>query len=244
MICRLCKKQKELVESHIIPKSFFKYLYPEGKIEGNALWLVDGSKGIKRESWIGPYEKLLCRECDNMIGHYDEYGKKIFIDQKPNFYPGTTQALLFENIDSREVKLFLLSLLWRASVSSLPIFSKIRLGPYYEENLRKIILCGDPASDDDFPIFIAKYESRELGEIANKNIQDPISHRIEGINFCLFFLPNTYQIFIKVDKRKLPGPFEKLSLKNDGSMIILLRGEYEKSDSFRALLNTMNRLKL
>lgn len=243
MICKLCKQEKELVKSHIIPKFFFKYLYPEEKIKGKALWLVDGSRGIKSKSWIGPYERLLCKECDGMLGCYDNYAKRLFIDQEPIFYPRTDQALLLPNVDYKKVKLFFLSLLWRASVSSLPIFSKINIGPY-EEKLREIVLGSNSKNREDFPILFAKYDAGKLGQIANKNIQDPISQRIEGINFCLFFLPNGYQIFIKVDKRNLPEPFEKITLKNDGKMIILCRGEYEKSDSFKALLNTMNCLRL
>jgi len=242
MTCRLCKQNKELIKSHIIPKFFFKYLYPKKRIEGDALWLIDDTRVINKRVRVGPYEKLLCKECDNKFGYYDDYAKQVFIDQKPIYYSKTNEALLFTKIDHKRLKLFLLSMLWRASVSSLPFFSGVDLGPY-EISIRDIILNENPQNYKDFLIFLTKYSAGELKRVANKNIQNPIAHRIKGINFCLFFLPKGYQVFIKVDRRKLPEPFEKIRLKDDNKMIVLSRGKYEKSNSFKALLNTITDLK-
>jgi len=238
----LCEQDKNLVDSHIIPKSFYKYLYPEEKIEGKSLEMVDGRSGITKRSRIGPYEKLLCSECDGAIGRYDDYAKTIFLDSTPKNCPGANNAFLFEGIEYLNFKLFIVSLLWRASISSLDIFSRISLGPY-EKILQTMLKEQNPGSPEDFPIVVSKHDPGKLGDVANKNIQDPIKTRIDNINFYLFFLPRGYQVFIKVDSQKLPDSFSGLCLKNDGKLIVLNRGDYEKSGSYKALLNTAKSLK-
>lgn len=47
------------------------------------------------------------------------------------------------NVDYRLYRLFHLSILWRASVSRLPFYSDVNLGPH-EEKIRQMILDEDP----------------------------------------------------------------------------------------------------
>lgn len=238
MLCKLCNKDKILIDSHIIPKFFFKYLYPDNKIQGESLQLVGGPRGVSLKSRTGLYEKLLCVNCDNKIGYYDNYAKSIFIDGTPEPYPKSDKAYLIRNVNYKSLKLFLISLLWRSSISSLSFFSRINVGPY-EGILHNLLAKENQMSFDDFPFFIVKYDAGKLGQVAEKNIQDPVKIKIDGVNFSLFFLPNCYEIYIKIDRRPLPYPFDKIVLKNDGGLIILRKGEYANSGSFKTLLNTI-----
>ena len=62
-------------------------------------------------------------------------------------------AFILEEYDYNKFKLFVLSLVWRASVSRQDIFENVSLGPY-EEELRKVILNEVETPVDRFPSFI------------------------------------------------------------------------------------------
>jgi hypothetical protein len=204
--------------------------------------MIDGSNGKEQKSPNGPSEKLLCEDCDGELGIYDEYALKIFIDGDPSFHPhSNNQALLFNNVDYKKMKLFVLSLLWRMSISSVDIFQKVYLGSF-EEKIRRIILSGD-TSKEDFSIFFLKYNAGDLGDIANKNIADPIRYKIEGVNFYRIYFPNTYEILIKVDQKKAPEFLNALEFKNNSELIVLIAGDYINSDRHKIMLDLAKILK-
>lgn len=117
-ICLFCNKEKDLIDAHIIPRWAYDFLYPqEGPQQREALILVGKFKPKKR--WIGTYDQnILCAECDNYLGKFDDYGKKIFLDSPLEGYPGTSGAYLIPNVDLKKLKLFVLSVIWRMSIST------------------------------------------------------------------------------------------------------------------------------
>jgi len=54
-------------------------------------------------------------------------------------------------LDYAKTKLFMLSILWRASVSVLPDFSAVKLGPH-EERIRKMLLASDAGCPEDYRV--------------------------------------------------------------------------------------------
>jgi hypothetical protein len=56
-------------------------------------------------------------------------------------------------VDYEKFKLFLLSVLWRMSVSRLEFFAKVRLGRH-EETLRLALLANDPLKPTDYPCLL------------------------------------------------------------------------------------------
>ena len=125
---------------------------------------VRGEGFIKRPSsgeWEGG---LLCSDCDNrLLGGYESYaskaiyGGKLQEDESPvcNNYINKegVQFSTCTNISYAKMKIFLLSILWRASISSRPLFSEISLGAH-EEIIRKMIYDEAPGNINDYPIII------------------------------------------------------------------------------------------
>jgi hypothetical protein len=56
---------------------------------------------------------------------------------------------VIQDLDYHRLKLYLLSLLWRMGVSSLPEFQLIRLGPH-EARIRDMLLGDDPGKSNDY----------------------------------------------------------------------------------------------
>ena len=59
----------------------------------------------------------------------------------------------FENVDKAKLKLFVLSILWRCSISKLSAFIDVKLGAY-QEKIRKMVLNQDAGTSTDFPFAV------------------------------------------------------------------------------------------
>jgi len=57
-------------------------------------------------------------------------------------------------VEYKRFKLFLLSLLWRASISTRPFFELVKLELLQEEKLRKMLYEGDPGEQNEYPCVI------------------------------------------------------------------------------------------
>jgi len=163
MICKLCHQDKLLIkESHIIPEFMYKPLYNEHhKIHLFEYPKVSPPKLISK----GYYEKnILCQECDNVIiGKLETYASKVLQSGKNEKNKPLTawnykthqgmRVAHIEGIDYTKFKLFLLSILWRASISKHRYFEGIFLGDH-EEIIRKAILTNDPLDEDLYQVCI------------------------------------------------------------------------------------------
>lgn len=169
-ICKLCKLEKPLLnKSHIIPEFMYKSLFDNGH-KLNKLIPVELFKGQGRIERLssGEYEGgLLCKECDNtIIGGYETYARNALyanegdysdLPECTNFITtGGVKYTRCGNLHYKEFKLFLLSILWRASISSRDAFNRVKLGPY-EEPIRQMIYKGDPKEALVFPILMMSW---------------------------------------------------------------------------------------
>ena len=138
--CKLCLKQKKLLnKSHIIPAFMYRkaMMFDEHK----KIYTVDTAKLLSGEyenqkaprQSSGYYEKMiLCQNCDCIIlKHYEDYGKKILYDNaKSKTYKNSSGVIITECVDIsyKELKLFFLSILWRAHISqTCEIFKGVNL---------------------------------------------------------------------------------------------------------------------
>lgn len=215
MNCQMCNKDKKLICSHIIPESFYRSAYPEN----NGL-MVSRGKHAKRLP-VGIYDKeIICAECEKIFSSWDDYGNKFFSDilmnpQRTVTKNGNDKALVFGGIKILELKLFLMSVLWRAAICNQSFFNQISLGTF-KDNLREKILNSNPGDIDDFSIIIFKLN------LTNADVLHP-PHRFRldnGINGYKMYFFNA-EIFIKVDKRPI-GVYRSLILNPNQPLVVFL----------------------
>ncbi|NIM34962.1 MAG: hypothetical protein GTN67_05870 [Hydrotalea flava] len=91
------------------------------------------------------------------------YGGQLLASECPTFQKCISQHgigfIKCERLNYHKYKLFLLSILWRASISTRPFFSEIKLDPIHEEEIRKMILTKDGGDVSKYPIFILSYSN-------------------------------------------------------------------------------------
>jgi hypothetical protein len=177
MECKLCNKDKQLLKkSHIIPEFMYQDLFDDKHRIFEVLLKPDSQlKNKTRQS--GAYDNnLLCHDCDNrVLGSLERYaslalygGIELTIDRRLNHDSST--YINVKGIDYQKFKLFLLSILWRASISNLPIFKGVKLGAH-ESIIRKKILTNSPGDSVEYQC--AVFTHLHNPEIPNQIIAEP-----------------------------------------------------------------------
>jgi hypothetical protein len=107
-------------------------------------------KSFNKKRRKGLYEKLFCRACEDIFQSYENYGKTVLYDEIKPRIKSEKSPCNIEDYDYTKFKLFILSLLWRASVSSLSAFKLASLGKY-ENELRNILYNGLETKIENYP---------------------------------------------------------------------------------------------
>jgi hypothetical protein len=175
-ICKLCLLDKSLCQSHIIPEFLYAPLYND---DGRMMGITGvGGKGWKPVQ-KGLRDDLLCRECEALLNERYEIP---FQQQWSNRYPLPQRAdegdVFHAQFDYATFKLFHLSILFRAAVSSNPTFRQVSLGKH-EDILRQMILAGNAGRVDRYPIFATALVN-DRQEIERRIICPPTLTQIGG----------------------------------------------------------------
>jgi hypothetical protein len=210
--CRFCEQDKvALAKAHVIPRSFFKLVRADAKYSTE---LRASKKAVKEKALqAGNYDcDILCEECERKFTPYDTHGFSVFtkVFEEPNIYRDREIecAYVLPDVDFRLLKLFVLGVLWRASVSRLDFYSNVGLGQSHENKIKSLISNGTIEGGDDYQCFCSHQKDNPYP----KAILPPWKRRAkDGINYVQLYLPDI-QIVIKVDKRPLPEIFAPVVL--------------------------------
>jgi len=232
-----------LKHSHIIPDFAYKGIYDEKHqiYYGNFL---NPERGKLISS--APYDKnILCRECDgDIIGRLESYASHALYGNNPSYRrikiskiksSVGPDSLHIENIDYKMFKLFILSILWRASVSNHPIFKNIDLGEF-EGEIGDMILKGDPKDFSKFKTCLILADRHE--NLNTEMVSEPrkISR---GSPFYIFFINRLFYLINLSDDNNLEL-FDSAGLKEDNTINIpILSG-----DALLSFYDTVMGLKL
>jgi hypothetical protein len=212
--CRLClDESSQLCNSHIIPELCFDPLYdPEKRnfIELNI------STGRVRKHQKGFRERLLCANCESVINNYEKHARRLFVDPLPTPRSGSKMLFDYPQIDYSLIRLYAMSLAWRASVSSLDIFNLVDLGPH-EELFRKHLLGGIAPEANRFPCAI--FRIVESGEHFIDFMTNPTYAKLEGHRYYRFVVRGF--LFFVFASQGIPKDMEPLMLAPDKPVFVM-----------------------
>ncbi|NRS87206.1 hypothetical protein HNQ02_000106 [Flavobacterium sp. 7E] len=143
-ICNLCKvKNADKENSHIIPKFMSKRLFEGVKPRFTVLITKEGKRKKLQDT---PKESnILCKDCEKRIEIVETYFSRVLIDL--NSLQNAKRKYTIDFFENQEIivcndlhptlyKIFIFSLVWRCSISSLLEFETFQLEDYVEEELR------------------------------------------------------------------------------------------------------------
>ena len=118
-----------------------------------------------------------------------------------------------------KLKLFFLSVLWRAGASSQEFFKRVDLGPHFD-TLRNRLLNADPGQPDEYAVVLAVFDD----DPDWAKIMDPFPERYgeTGIRFYRLYVGN-FIAYVKVDQRPAESPMRDLQLTPDAPLRIVQR---------------------
>jgi hypothetical protein len=231
-ICKLCDKEKDLIKkSHIIPEFMYQYLFDEK----HKFILTPSSELIKENPKTqfrptGDYEGgILCGTCDNeLIGSYETYASKTIYSKEKlpddiafrvtNYHNKVGQSWSqCENVDYKKFKLFLLSILWRASISTRPLFSEVDLG-VHENKLKEMLFNDNPGEESDYPVQLWTTVNDE--EFPKDFVIQPRKFKLDGHRVYIFPISGLFILFFVSNHAKSQGVLEQTLRKNNSLPII------------------------
>ncbi len=213
-ICRLCLKESRLSNSHIIPEYFYKPMY-----DSNNRFFKLSLEPDKQNEFVqkGLREYLLCNTCEQHINEYEKYANRVMFYEPPEKINQNSKIVIVEGIDYKLMKLFQLSVLWRAAVSSLPTFQEVKLGPH-QERIRKMILNNNPGKYTDYGCLQTAIFMEEK-KLANGLVMAVELIRIEGYRIYRFVFGGIIWLFY-VSSHNDSFILKNLFLQEDGTLTI------------------------
>jgi len=127
--CKLCGVAARLLQSHIIPK----FLYREAGIIGDKKKFDMSCLNFSERSLFnrqdGLKEHLFCDECETKrLSPLERYARQKFYGPGSPLKSVPANDFFWSGLDYAQMKLFTVSILWRMSLSSHDLYSKVDLG--------------------------------------------------------------------------------------------------------------------
>lgn len=238
--CTLCGLNRKLIKAHAIPEAFFRKL----RVDGEIPLLVSGEQGqFPKKAPIGVYDEgILCEVCEPTFGPIDDYGINVFLkDFGTHFQPlskdGETAGFESATADSSRLLQFLVSVLWRASISTHAFYSKVDLGPH-EPLARLAVNTPGLELSKVFDAVLSRWKDK--GEtVPTTAILDPSREKWFGVNGYRLYLGETVA-YVKVDAQPFPEGMKAISLRSALPVLVVARKMADSKD-FRAMRNTVHR---
>jgi hypothetical protein len=176
--CLLTGKTGVFVQSHILPKALTR---PE--IAGEPFEQILGQRVVRRfSSWYDT--SIVIRDGESVLADYDSWAisflrakqliwsgwgpMQVLSDVKllPGTNSGIRKVSFLKIDDAYRLRLWTLTLLWRASVTNLPEFSSIKLDIIHIEKLRVMIINGNALPLYFYPVQLIQFST--IGMVHNQ----------------------------------------------------------------------------
>lgn len=216
MKCRLCNLEKDLKRSHIIPEFIFKPLY-DSKHRFHKI-VADRGK-VNTYLQKGFREPLLCLGCEEILSKNEKYVAEIFSGKREILLTNVDGLVVAKGIDYAKFKLFALSVLWRAGVSSDQFFREVMLG-VHEVRIRKMLLNNCPGTVSEYPFLLTLVLHEN--ELLSGLIIEPERVKLAGHNAYRFVFSGLVWIFV-VSSHMIPNILQDASINESGQFKLLPR---------------------
>ena len=244
--CKLCGNSGLLKESHIIPDFYIRgleYDSPTGSkgIQQPFSILLSTDSNLKggakqRGYWekvVGLKEYLLCGDCEQKFSEYEAYARNLFYGNASPLtkipignlvrvhHAGSFIDIRKATVDYKSLKLFQLSILWRAGVAKGSFFKEVNLGKFHETKLQTLLRTENPGLALDYPCTMVDLQ---YGRKLEGWFEQPTKSKREGQPNYRFILGGYVYLFT-VSKQKPRVSAQECCVKPNGEIVILIEDE-------------------
>ena len=170
--CRLCGLEAQLQHSHVIPKLMFRSM--QRFAPGIMPHRTGGGESRPRPGHIK--EHMLCSGCEGQFSRYERVGGRFLVSFN-RYQPRALDLVVqWEGLDYANLKLFLLSVLWRCAVTQSPMMRRVDLGSRLAR-LTELLRAGDPGGEEEFPVLLRFLEAHPIDRNAVMTVPYPMRDR-------------------------------------------------------------------
>jgi hypothetical protein len=216
MNCALCRRDAPLRNSHVIPEFLYRSLY-DSKHRFHQISVDPGQRDVLFQK--GLREHLLCDDCEQRLSVSERYASMLLNGRVGVVVTQNGTHLHLSEVEYKKMKLFQLSILWRAGVSSLPAFSQVQLGQHAEP-LRQMLLTDDPGRTETYGCITSMLMHEQ--NILQDLIVPPTWSRLAGHRAYRFVMGGLVLVFI-VSSTPPPTFVCEHFLQENGQVIVALR---------------------
>jgi hypothetical protein len=123
----------------------------------------------------------------------------------------------------------MVSVLWRASVSTQPFYKRVKLGPRLAR-AREMIEAHDPGEQAEFATVLSRWLPTPGNPLPAKFAATPLSKRYEGIRAVKLYLGSFVADVYTDSRRLLPHPLSDVAIAPSGPIYALGRPLAGSSD--------------
>lgn len=210
--CLRCGNLKKLRQSHILPEGAYRPIYDD---KSRAL-RVQSDRKIVQPVQTGVWQYMFCQACEDFFNKIETP----FLNRwrRPDSLPSNLDRPFVElrDLDYEVTKRFLLSVLWRAHVSSRPEVVAVDLGSH-ADRIRALLDSASPIPETAYPVF--GYVLRHTdGSRNDRIVSTPVKTRTDGHwNYLIIFLSCAWKVFVSSHPQPLP---RSCMLKTNGTIVM------------------------
>jgi hypothetical protein len=156
--CLLCGNNEKLAKAHIMADSMNRELRKVlGDDPNTPMLTIEKDTGQTKRYPMGTYDKtIVCGKCDRTFSPWEKHASNILFAEHASTdlrLDGSQRPVCYRllNAEYKPLKLFVLSMLWKTSVSTQKFSDGVNLPAATVERLRTMLRAGDPGSATDFP---------------------------------------------------------------------------------------------
>lgn len=218
----------------------------------------DGARqGRAWENSVGLKEPLLCDGCERKLSVYEAYARKLLYGTTPQpikkLKLGTTIVSVGANIsplldmrmvtglDYRLLKLYQLSLIWRASVATGIFFRNVEIGPKHEAKMRELLVHENPGDDDCYccPMVDLQYNGGGCEDFTH----EPERDRDEECGQRIYkMILGGYMYVFHITNEPAPTFIRPLAVNKNGEMLLLTTDAKEILNAWAKALGAAGKL--
>jgi len=240
--CKLTGIRGPGVKAHIIPRSFYNF----NKLDHKPAKMVRLSGDFTQisNSPVGEYDStIVTAEGEAYFSQPDTYAWEYLVcrGQDGKLYHDGMNPLCIEisEFDYPKLKMFFLSLLWRAGVTRRHLFRHVQLGPH-EDRIREMILHKDPGDPHEYAVTLGIH--RDTPPYGLPMLEPtPLRDDEAGIRYYRFSLGHLIAC-IKVDKRPYGRTWSDFVISPNSPLRYIILDEFKTSSLYKSLRVELQRL--